>query len=120
MFIEFFRHQGSGNLPLRQLILDGRVLLSVFVRLELLRGVRLVEQKQLLSALAGLNILSLSGQLYQLAETLIPIGRARGLNVGLVDYLIAVQALEADVPLYTLDKPLSQLARALGATLFKP
>ncbi len=114
VFVDFFRINAPINDQLRVLLSDNRVLLSPFVRLELLFGLRKKDQFAVADLLDSLQPLQLPPEFYGVAETLMPLARTSGISVGLIDFFLAVQALGERCALFTRDKPLLKLARTLG------
>ena len=119
VFINYFRPNKSPyKKVLRELILDRQVILSPFVKLELLQGIRKNERKMLSSLLGELDTIPISNDLFDAAELLFPLNKKQGLNVGLIDYLLIVQALSANAAFFTIDQTLKRLAKRLGADVF--
>jgi predicted nucleic acid-binding protein len=117
IFIDFFRTSGSSNDAFKSLLEDGKVALSPFVRLEILSGMKVRERGQIAGLLDALDVLAIDMNLFHSAELLLPIVRRGGLNAGLVDYFIVIQALSAGMRLFTRDKVMVKLARLLKADL---
>ena len=101
VFIDFLR--GESIPKLAELISSNEVLLSSFVRLELLQGVRRSEVKLLGSLLEGLLAVPWDEDLPSRAELLLQRVKGSGLNVGIVDLLIASQAQGLDCPVFSFD-----------------
>lgn len=117
VFVDFLRERRPNNQVFRELLAANLVLLSPFVKLELLAGAKKAERKNLSDLLGSLSIVEVSMKLFEAAETLMPYQRGQGFNVGLIDYLIILQALSVSAPLLTHDKVMAKLARALGVDL---
>ncbi len=113
IFIDFFRSSGSSNEVFKSLVSEDRVIVSSFVKLELLKGVRVDMLKRLHSLLDGFLFIPNESSLYDLAYEKIITARKGGLDFGLVDYLIVLQALKYNLILYTRDKTMLQVARNL-------
>ncbi len=118
VFIDYFRATTAKSEPLTSLLEESRVILSPFVRMELQMGVRARERKQLGSLLEALPLAQFDMNHFRVAESLMPLVRSSGLSVGLVDYLIAMQALDLQVPLFTLDNVMKKLAGVLEIEIF--
>ena len=118
VFIDFLRRKTGTTSRLSTLLTDRRVLLSPYVRLELLMGVKKSERKELSSLLSALPSAEPGPTFFADAGTLLGLVKDKGINCGLVDYLIALQSLELEVPLFTIDKMLSRTVLALGGTTF--
>jgi predicted nucleic acid-binding protein len=120
IFIDFFRDRESPHAhTLMKLMEAQRVALSPFVKLELLQGVRKSERKKLSDLLQALEQAPVTDDLFKTAEVLLPASQGQGLTIGLVDFLIAIQSLALELPLFTCDKTLHKLARKLDVELFK-
>ena len=113
VFIDFFRSGSKSSALLSSLLDAQRVILSPYVRLELQMGVKKSERKSLGNLLEALPLAILNQSHFALAESLISLVRVAGLNVGLVDYLVTLQALDLQVPIYTLDQEMKKLAKTL-------
>lgn len=115
VFIEFFR--GKSNPNLETLIRENRVVLSHFVRLELLSGVRKSESERLARALSGLIILRPDPKVFPSAEKILSAVRPKGLTLGTVDLLIAAESHLHGFPVYSHDKVFRSIAatKLIGA-----
>jgi len=109
VFIDFFRGRPSG--AFERLLRANALLLSPYVRLELLQGLRRDEAARVGELLRGIPQVPHDPALFAAAEELIESVRGTGLNVGLVDLLIAAQArhlkatvLSADLVFVRLEK----------------
>ncbi|MCC6220048.1 MAG: PIN domain-containing protein [Deltaproteobacteria bacterium] len=118
VFVDFLREISPLNGALRTLVREDRVILSPLVRLELLQGVREIERAKLASFLDGFIRLEGDEQLFKVAEELLPLARRGGLSFGLIDYLIVLQSLAANILLYTRDVTMLKLARKLDVNLY--
>ena len=114
VFIDYLCDAGRASTAFAEYLADRRVILSPFVRLEVLSGVRRNERAELASLLDSLPTITSNTALFSLAESFLALLRKRGIVTGLVDYLIALQALSLDVPLFTLDRMMQKTARAVG------
>ena len=117
VFIDFFREVSAKNKFMREGLIEGVIVLSPFVRLELLFGVRKSERKSLRDLLDGLHCPIPTSDFYSTAEELLPLPKQRGINPGLIDYLIVVQALISGYALFTRDKVMKSIARTLDVQL---
>jgi predicted nucleic acid-binding protein len=124
VFVDFLRpidNPDTKQIKSRKLFIEileeEKIVLSSFVRLELLQGVRTNERRALAELLDVLPAIPVKPDLFNLAENLLPTVRSQGLTVGLVDYLLLIQALAAELKFYTLDRPLKSLADKLGVRL---
>jgi predicted nucleic acid-binding protein len=89
-FIEFFR--GRRVPALESALRSNAALLSAYVRLELLQGVRKSEARELSSLLAGIPQVPHDEAVFPTAEAMLTKLKGTGINVGVVDLLIAAQA----------------------------
>lgn len=108
VFIDFLR--GKPVPSFERLVSANEVLLSSFVRLELLQGARRSEIKLLSRLLEGLTAIPLAPTLASAAEELLSQIKGSGLNVGIVDLLIAAEAQALDCPLFSFDRVFQKLA----------
>lgn len=115
-FVDFLR--GSDVGALERLLVESRVVLSDLVRLELLMGLRQSEQKMLADLLSALPLISVTPQITASAGTLLPSIKRTGLNVGIVDYLIVVQAMSQNLSIFSRDKMLLKLARLMDVKIY--
>jgi predicted nucleic acid-binding protein len=116
VFIAFLR---DGSSKLADLLDQSRVLLSSFVQLELLMGVRASERAELADLLNSIPSTRIESDLFQLARSLLRTVRQRGVNSGLVDYLIVLEALQSNAQLYSFDKTMNKTASLVGVEVFK-
>ena len=116
-FIDFLRPPGASRKnDLQSLLEERRVVVSPLIRLELLQGVRSSDRKQLSTLLDALPSLQVQPELFETAEILLPTTRKQGLLTGLIDYLLVIQALLADVSLYTFRQNSQASSPRLGST----
>ncbi len=112
VFIEFFRGK---KLPLFDVLLsNNEILLSRFVRLELIQGVRKKENRQLEYVLGGLDQAGISvGQavFFDEVENLIRALKGSRYVLGTVDLLIAAEARLIGCPVYSLDADFRAMAK---------
>lgn len=113
VFIDYFRSGSASSEILTDLLMQQRVVISPYVRLELLMGVRKEERAVLNDLLSALPLATLTSKLFDSAEKFIGLVRGHGIAVGLVDYLIALQAAELGVPLLTFDKVMRKVSQLL-------
>jgi predicted nucleic acid-binding protein len=118
IFVDFFREKGSGNSALKSLINEERVVLSPFVKLELLAGAKKREQKVLSEVLSAFMTIFVAPNILSSAEELLPMVRNKGLNIGVVDYLVCMQALSAGCTVYTKDNEFKRLCHSLGVETY--
>lgn len=118
VFIDFFKKKSIKNQDLIKLIDNSNVLLSSYVKLELLLGVRKEERVRLEEILSPLPIFHSDRKLFDVAYSLVPIARRYAFNPGSVDFLIAIQALVSRSKLWTEDKMLQKLAKVLEIDLY--
>lgn len=108
VFIDFFKGKDSAVFDLA--LERGKVLLSDFVRLELLQGIRKNEWPRLRFTFQGLEPMPPVPELVDEAEAILRSVKARGLTIGSIDVLIAAQARLADVPILSNDAVFKKLA----------
>lgn len=118
VFIDFFR--GKNPAHFKELIESNRVLLSSFVKLELLMGVKKEQYRILNRVLDGLILLPTNFDwLFEKSRELIHKLKSSGVNLGLVDIFIALEAAHNKSRLYTLDKGFKKLEELNYIELFK-
>ena len=108
VFVEFFR--GKPNPSFETLIRENRVVLSNFVRLELLLGARKSESEKLDRALSGLIVLKPDQRIFVAAEKILSAVRPKGVTLGAVDFLIAAESHLSGFPVYSFDKAFRSIA----------
>lgn len=118
VFVDFFR--GRDDRVFKQLLLNNQILLSRYVRLELLQGVRRSEVYILESVLGGLKTVATPIGLFEETEKLLKSIRGSGLTVGIVDLLIAGEARLFGYPIYSLDRVFSKLSSLGLVNCFVP
>ncbi len=109
VFVQHFR--GKKDLVFRELLTHGQILLSPFVRLELLQGVRKNEFETLHRVLGGLTTVSITESVFGESERLLVAMKSSGLTLGVVDLLLAAHANMLKCPIYSLDKAFDGLAK---------
>jgi predicted nucleic acid-binding protein len=114
IFIDFFRNRSANNDLLKQLISEDQVILSAFVKIELILGVRHTERSKLNRILDGFRIIIPTENFYERVFQSLPNIRQSGINFGLGDLLIVIQAKEAGVGLFTRDKMMKKLCKMLA------
>lgn len=111
VWIEFFRgRDASVRRRLDQLLENDQVVLSAFVRLELLAGVRSTEVPKMQRLLDALPALPVDNSQFSWCEDRLKEGRARGVRFGTLDLLIAAQASLSDCGLWSLDADFKRMA----------
>ena len=90
VFIDFLRGRPAARFEAA--VRDNAVLLSPLVRLELLQGVRRDELRVLTDVLGGLPQVPHQPELFATGEMMVRRVKGSGLNVGVVDLLLAAQA----------------------------
>lgn len=118
VFIDYLRTSQPKDTGLVKVLAKQRAVLSPYVRLELLMGVRAIERQQLGSLLEALPLAKFEMSHFQAAEGLLGLVRKSGINFGLIDYLIVLQALALQIPLFTHDRVMKQVAKVLQVELF--
>ena len=109
VFVDFLRGE---PVPRFEALLRGNsVLLSPYVRLELLQGVRREEAHMLGRLLSGIPQVPHREGLFAVAESMTLRLKGSGLNVGLVDLLIAAQAKLLRSEVLSSDLVFEKLAR---------
>jgi len=119
VFIDYLRKGSASSDILTDLLTQQRVIISPYVRLELLIGVRKEERKVLNDLIVALPLAKLTSKLFDTAEKLIGLVRSHGINLGLIDYLIVLQAGELEVPLFTFDKVMLKVSQLLEVEIFQ-
>jgi predicted nucleic acid-binding protein len=108
-FIEFFR--GKAVPDLEEALRGNSAVLSGYVRLELLQGVRKSEERVLADLLGGLRQLPHREDLLPRAKAMLREIKGVGLNVGIVDLLIAAQAQLWDCDVLSFDDVFQKLEK---------
>jgi predicted nucleic acid-binding protein len=114
IFVDFLRSKGSKNDTFKELIEQERVVLSPFVRLEILKGVKVDQFKKLNILLNGFVTIPKGFDVIELAEVHMLKARKGGVNFGLIDYFIVLEALKFKLNIFSRDKLMLELARNLG------
>jgi len=117
IFVDFLRSKGNLNKTLRNLIDEERVVISPYVKLELLKGVKIDQYKKLNLLLNGFVSTPDNSDILEFAEKHIIKARKWGLNFGLIDYFIVLQALKFKLFILSRDKIMLELARNLGVRI---
>jgi predicted nucleic acid-binding protein len=115
VFVDFFR--GKSDPRFVTLLRSNSALLSPYVRLELLQGVRRAEARMLADLLGGIPQVPHRAELFTVAEKLVARLKGSGVNAGLVDLLIAAQAQILGCPVLSHD---TVFGRLLALSLIKP
>lgn len=115
VFVDFFR--GKPTASFDRLLRANAVLLSQYVRLELLQGLRRNEAHRVGTLLRAIPQVPHAEGLFGAAEAMVERVRGTGLNVGLVDLLIAAQASQLRAGVLSSDKVFVSLARLGLVTL---
>ncbi len=117
IWIEYFKGSSSA-LPLNSLIDSNNVCTNDLILAELIPSINHKKEEILRELLLTITKLQLSinwGQIIQMQT----INLRNGLNkIGLVDLIIAQNAIENDVKLYTIDKHFSLMSNLHGLRLF--
>lgn len=108
VFISFFR--GKAVRDFDNLILGNNIVLSPFVRLELLQGIRKTELSSLEYVLESLETIPFSDDTYTETEILLNEIKGRGYQLGLIDLFIAAESRLYNIPVYSFDKAFKILA----------
>ncbi len=107
VFVNFFR--GRQEPKFEALLNNNQILLSQFVKLELLQGVKKSEIKLLEDVLGGLEVIDVLPSLLMDAEMLLKKIKSVGLFLGVVDLLIAAEVNLLGVNIFSHDKVFSKL-----------
>jgi len=118
VFVDFFR--GRDVPSFQDLLTNNRILLSAYVRLELLQGVRKEELRRLEYVLGGMEKITIQTNIFESAETILYKVKGRGLTLGIVDLMIAAEAMILDCPIYSFDKIFHKLAKWKLVSVFRP
>ena len=108
VFVDFLR--GAPAPRFEALLRENSVLLSPYVRLELLQGVRRDEARLLGRLLGGIPQVPHRDGVFAVAEAMTHRLKGTGLNVGLVDLLIAAQARLVRSAVLSSDRVFEKLA----------
>jgi len=117
IFVDFLRSSGSQNKTFKKLIEEERVVISPYVKLELLNGVKINQFKKLNLLLNGFVPTPSNLDIIQLTEKYIIKARKGGLSFGLIDYFIVLQALELKLSIFSKDKVMLELSKNLGVRI---
>jgi len=121
-WVESFRPQGDADLKeiVRQLIIEGRILLPGIIMAEILRGAKSKEEFERLSELLkGLVYLPAGEDFWgRLSRFSFDLFR-EGIIVPLADTYIALLAIENSIPLLHCDRHFDQIARKTRLEILK-
>lgn len=117
IFVDFLRSSGSHNKTFKKLIEEERVVISPYVKIELLNGVKIDQFKKLNLLLNGFIPTPSNLDIIQLAEKYLIKARKGGLSFGIIDYFIVLQALELKLLIFSKDKAMLELSRNLGVRI---
>lgn len=107
IFVEFFR--GRDTPVFKELLLNNQILLSNYVRLELLQGVRKQEMNRMEFVLGGLETIPHQENIFTEAENILHQAKGKGLRLGIVDLLIAAESNLMKAPICSLDRVFQSL-----------
>ncbi|OGQ34382.1 MAG: hypothetical protein A3F16_04565 [Deltaproteobacteria bacterium RIFCSPHIGHO2_12_FULL_43_9] len=102
VFISFFR--GKSEPEFEKLLLENKIVLSPYVRLELLQGIRKNELSKLEYVLEGIELIPSGEETFEECEVLLREISGKGYVFGLVDLLLAADSRIYDIPIYSYDK----------------
>lgn len=117
VFVDFLR--GKPQPRFEGLLRENSVLLSPYVRLELLQGVRRTEARLLARLLGGIPQVPHREEVFGVAESMTQRLKGSGLNVGLVDLLIAAQAKLVRCAVLSSDHVFEELADVGLVSLYR-
>ncbi len=117
IFVDFLRSQGDKNTTFKNLIDQERVVLSTYVKLEILKGVKIDQFKKLNLLLSGFIGIPDNSDILELSEKHIIKARKGGVNFGLIDYFIVLEALKFKLSIFSKDKVMLELAKNLGVRI---
>lgn len=118
VFVDFFR--GKEVYAFKELLLNNQILLSLFVRLELLQGVRKKEIEQLEFVLGGLQAMASQEKIFVEAEKILAKVKDHGWRIGIVDLLLAAEANLMEAAIYSFDRIFQKLGDLKLISLFGP
>lgn len=105
---------------LREVILDGRAAIIGPIRQELLSGIKLKKQFDLLGArLQAFPDIVLESSDYEEAARFFNTCRSKGIQGSNTDFLICAVAARREIPIFTTDKDFGLFARFLPISLFE-
>ncbi len=112
VWIEFFRGRDASVVnQLADLLERDEVVMSEFVRIELLAGVRITEIARMERLFLALpNAAPASPRLFEWIQDNLRQGRARGVRFSALDLVIAAQAALSDCQLWSLDSDFKRMA----------
>lgn len=108
VFIHFFR--GKDVPEFESLVEENRAVLSQFVRLELMMGVRKSELNAVASALSGLIQSVHHPEICSVAEDILSKLRPKGITIGTIDLLLAAEANINGHAIISYDKVFNKMA----------
>lgn len=115
------RVDDTASKELTELIREGRVAMMGSIRQELLSGIKVKSQFELLrDHLRAFSDLTLESADYEEAAEVFNRCRERGIQGSNTDFLICAVALRRDLAVYTTDKDFLQYERVLELTLHEP
>lgn len=106
---------------LQTLILDGAACMMGAIRQEILSGIKHPEQyEKLKNMLRAFDDLTVTQSDYELAADMFNICRRQGIQGSHIDFLICATAVNADIPVFTVDGDFPQYASVLPIKLYMP
>ena len=106
---------------LQALILDAAAFMMGVVRQEVLSGIKHQQQYEKLKVmLRAFDDLSVTQDDYELAADMFNICRRQGIQGSHIDYLICAVAVNADIPVFTIDGDFPQYAAILPVKVYRP
>lgn len=117
VFINYFR--GKSAPGLQELIMSDMVLLSQYVRLEILAGISKENYATMRDVLEGLILVPFHPDIIEVAEKFLVELKSEGVNAGIVDVLIASEAAVEEVPIYSFDAVFKQFEERGQIKLFR-
>ena len=117
IFVDFFRGRPTGSFE--GLLRANAVLLSQYVRLELLQGLRRDEARRVGELLRGIPQVPHDARIFAVAEKMVHRVKGTGLNLGLVDLLIAAEATQLRAAVLSSDGVFDRLS-SLGLVRAAP
>ena len=106
---------------LQALIFDGAAFMVGVVRQEVLSGIKHQQQYEKLKVmLRAFDDLSVTQDDYELAADMFNICRRQGIQGSHIDYLICAVAVNADIPVFTIDGDFPQYAAILPVKIYRP
>jgi len=118
VFVDFFR--GRSTPGFKELLMENQIMLSAYVRLELLQGVRKEELHKVEYVLGGLISIPHHEKLFEVVEKALQKIRGTGLTVGIVDLLLVGESILMNAPIYSFDKIFKKLSEKNISQLYDP